>query len=658
MENLKIATVAPITKSIFNEDLTYFTNKEISVGALVLITIRNKEVLGIVTSVSEAKELKSELKTSEFGFKKIKKILSNNVYLPDFLEATKEASEYFAVSSGQIIKLMTPKAILADWQKDNLGPKEKSEQREIKNRRFEISILGLPDEERYSFYKSLIREEFAKKRSVLFILPTVHDAEECGEILKKGIEEYTVIMHSRLSPKVTSERWNFALTEQHPVLLVTTPVFLSLPRDDVATIIVDKENSPFYKTMTRPFIDIRTFAETLARKRPARLVLGDSIPRIEEIYNAEVGNFIQESPLKYRFPKSIYQEVIDMRKAPPEDSILSPKVKRAIFESVEKKEHALVICTRKGLGTSTVCSDCGEMISCKACSLPMVIYKSKSGRGEENIFYCNKCGRKASTDVVCSNCGGWKLKVLGIATERVEEEILSILPDAKIFRIDSNAIKNYKQARVIINEFLQTPGAIMIGTEMVLSYLNQEIETVAIISIDTLFSIPDFRINENIFNLLTRLRLKTLKRFLIQTRKPAEKIFDRVLSGDLLEFYRDEIKERKTFNYPPFKVLIKITAEVSDKTTNKEMDQLEKFLQKFNPTKFNAFIERINNKERINILLRVDPKDWPVSRNEDASTQTEKEDVKGTDQPYANLLEILKSLPSRFIVKVDPENIL
>lgn len=276
----------------------------------------------------------------------------------------------------------------------------------------------------------------------------------------------------------------------------------------------------------------------------------------------------------------------------------------------------------------------------------MIVHRS----GSENIFYCNRCGQKWPTDVKCAKCASWKLKILGIATERVENEIKSLFPKAKIFRIDGNAIKSYKQAREIITQFLQTPGSLLIGTEMALSYLNQDVENVAIISIDTLFSIPDYKTNEVIFNFLSRLRLHAIKRFIIQTRRPDEKIFASILSGDLLEFYREEIKLRKKFNYPPFKLLIKITAEGPKNVTNKEMDQLEKFLHKYQPSKFDAFIERINDQERINILLRIEPDKWPNLTAETSSSDSE--------APYSNLLEILRSLPKRFMVKIDPENIL
>ena len=276
----------------------------------------------------------------------------------------------------------------------------------------------------------------------------------------------------------------------------------------------------------------------------------------------------------------------------------------------------------------------------------MVLFRTK----KENIFACNKCGTKSSTDIKCARCGGWRLKALGIATEKIEDEVKTLFPNSAIFRLDGNLAKSYKQARIIIDKFASTPGAILIATEMILNYIDEEIPNIIIVSIDTLFAIPDFRINENIFNFLTRLRLLASRNFLIQTRKPEEKIFEHVTRGDLLEFYRNEIKDRKRFEYPPFKTLIKITAEGPRHLINKEMNQLEMFLKNYDPKRFNAFIERINNKDRVNILLKVDPNQWPPKGEMPLEPNDE--------SPYSNLLEILESLPKRFVIKVEPENIL
>ena len=650
-EKIIVVSVAPITKTILDEDLTYFSTREVSPGSVVQVSLRNKDVLGVVTSIRNADELKSEIKSAKFGFKKIKQIISNGIYMTGFIRAAEETAEYFAYGSGQIIRALTPKTILDEWQKHQFNEESKTIQEAAKvenpiSSRFEVSVLGLPDHERYSFYRSLIREEFAKKRSVFFILPTIHNVEECAEILKKGIENYTISMHGRLTAKKITEEWHRALQEDHPILIVSTATFLSLPRDDIGTIIIDKENSQFYKTASRPFFDIRIFTEMLAKNISAKLILGDSIPRIEDIYNAEIGNFVPESPLKYRFPKNIQQEVVDMRKMPEENLILSPMAITAIHESLSMKERSLVICARKGLGTSTTCSDCGDIIVCSKCTLPMILFRTS----KENIFVCNKCGEQSSTDIKCGKCGGWRLKALGVGTDKVYDELKLKFPKANIYKIDNNSAKNYKEVRTILDNYFVDPAGILISTEMILNYLGVDIPTIVIASIDSLFSIPDFRINENIFNFLTRLRLRATKSFIIQSRKPKEKIFEHIMRGDLLEFYRGEISERKKFDYPPFKTLIKITAEGPKHKVQNEMNQLEKFLKNYGPNKFAAFIEQINNKDRINILLRVAPNEWPPHPSKTPEVNVE--------LPYSNLLEILQSLPKRFIIKVEPDNIL
>ena len=119
MENLKIVTVAPIIKSAFSDSLTYFTSKDVRPGSLVSIPIRKANVLGVITSIKQADELRSELKTSEFGLKKIDKILTNDAFLPGFVDAACETAEYFVTSAGQVIRHLTPKSILDSWKGRN-----------------------------------------------------------------------------------------------------------------------------------------------------------------------------------------------------------------------------------------------------------------------------------------------------------------------------------------------------------------------------------------------------------------------------------------------------------------------------------------------------------------------------------------------------------
>lgn len=663
---LKIATVIPIEKGIFKDSLTYFTSKKVEVGSVVSIPLRKKEALAVVIGIKTAEEMKIDLKTSEFPFKKINRVIGENLFLPDFIQATLDTAEYFASATGQIVRLFCPKAILNSWKKTRTAKIGKKSQEEPKNSYFEPLILQLPDEERYPFYKSLIREEFAKKHSIIFVLPTVRDVIDAEEKLKKGIEDYAIFFHGQMSAKAMAEKWQKAIDNPHPIIIISTPIFLSIPRNDLATIIVDKEFSEFYKTGNRPFIDIRKFIEFYARRKQAKLVLGDSILRVEDIYQGEAGAFTPATSLKFRFPKSLLEEsLIDMKrgndqkeKSSEETFVLSEKLKSEITNAISKKENFVIISARKGLATSTVCSDCGAIINCENCLIPMVLYRKGK---QETIFSCNRCGQKKSSDLKCPICSGWKLKILGVGTEKTEEEIRSTFPNAKVWRLDGESVKSHKAGGEMIKSFYENKGAILVATEMALGYLWENVDNTAVASIDSLFALPDFQTGENIFNLLMRLKLKTNKRFFIQTRKPEDKIFEYVLRGDVLEFYRKEIRERKKWGYPPFKTLIKISNSGGEKIANEEMGQLEKFLKKYEPMLFSSCGKSINGHEEINILIKSEPTDWPKKAPpapETAADETVRGLASGSSEEYASLLEILLSLPPRFIVKINPDSIL
>jgi len=203
--------------------------------------------------------------------------------------------------------------------------------------------------------------------------------------------------------------------------------------------------------------------------------------------------------------------------------------------------------------------------------------------------------------------------------------------------MDSDMVKTKKQGEKVIGDFFSMPGSILIATEMIFSYLNREIDRSAIISVDALFTIPDFRINERIFHLLVKLKTLSQKTFLVQTRMPELNIFKLALRGDVSEFYRQELDMRQRFSYPPFKILIKITKQSKDKKQlEADFKKLEKELLNYIPMIYSAFVPKIKGMHIMHALLKVNPTSWP-------------------DQ---NLLEVLNSLPPSWRVEVDPSSLL
>ncbi len=638
---MKIVNVIPLAKGVFREQLSYFTSRETPSGSIVSVPVRGRRISALVVSSKDVSEEKAAIKASSYTIKKVDFLSAKNFFLPEFIEAAHDAAEYFVATTGEIIRSFTPQAVLAESAKLKETPTMQPRRQSLKTPilKKEKFILQLPDEERLSAYKSLIREEFARQSSVFFCLPTIQDIEVVVDSLERGIKEYTFVLHGALSKKEMVKLWNKITEEKHPVLIVATATFLSIPRADIRTIILDKENSRSYKTFSRPFIDIRTFVEILTEKIGIRLILGDILLRPETLWRQEQGEFQELAPLKFRSISTATQTIVDMKEYKKDTlhgafNVLSTELRELIEKTKHGNDHLFILAGRRGLSPITVCGDCGAIFTCTRCSSPMVLHKNTEER--KNVFICHKCSSTVSAETRCKTCQSWRLTALGVGIEKVHEELMKDFPDIKIFRIDKDTTKNQKKAVEIRDQFYASPGSILLGTGMALHYLNKKVPTSAIVGIDSLFAIPDFRINEKIMNFLLLLREKTLKYFLIQTRNPDKKLFEYLTRGNLLDFYREEISERKTFGYPPFQMLIKITWSGKKAAAKDEIEKLSALLSGYEHITYPAFIQEVRGLYRMNTLIKLDRDRW-VDKN---------------------LLEILRSIPPYFAVRIDPEDIL
>jgi primosomal protein N' (replication factor Y) len=225
---------------------------------------------------------------------------------------------------------------------------------------------------------------------------------------------------------------------------------------------------------------------------------------------------------------------------------------------------------------------------------------------------------------------------LGIGTERIEEEVRAALPDSKIFRFDKLSAPTHKKATDLADKFYNSPGSIMIGTEYALLYLDKEIDSSAVASLDAFFSIPDFRINEKIFSIILKLRALARKHFLLQTRNPEAAVLSQGVKGNIIEFYREEIEARKMLGFPPFSTFIKISYAGKKEEVLEAMEKLKVDCAKWNVTVFPAFIATIKGEHVMHALIKLASKEWPNTE----------------------LLELLRNLPAGYAVNVDPESIL
>ena len=640
---MQIIHVAPLSRGFAKECLSYFTALQIRPGALVRVPLRGKIVSALVIETQSVLDAKTELKSLPFALKKTENISNEGFLSEEFIESARVASYEQATTFGAFLHSLIPKTLrekpLTVKNTEELSQKTNSDSSKKEKELFVGDI-----EARMLHYRSIIREEFARKYSVFIISAEIAGLRRLAPFVSKGIEQFSFSVHNSLKKSELEKVWVKALNEEHPVLIVATPFFLCLPIKNIGAIILENESSPAYIGRGRPYANLRKFTEIFAEKIGARLIIGDSLPRTE-LWQKGLGQellLLLERPTKASgFPKV---EIVDMKQyRPPAERkfrILSNELLELIRTGREKNERFLVIVGRRGKATITLCSDCGQTVLCPSCGLPMVLHSvnpiNKKHPGGEFFFLCHRCATEASANARCKYCGGWRLMPLGAGSEKIAEDLAVIFPSTRIFRADKDKTPSVSSLTKTIADFEVSAGSILVATEMALPYLSERVSNSALISTDSYWGVPDFRMNERVMRILLEIKEKTERQFLIQTRMPNAIPFRFAVSGDLRGFFREELLTRKEFAYPPFTMLIKIGREGNNTAVTRDMKELQERLGGDYP--LTIFEARKSEKGFVssNALIRITKEKW-IDKD---------------------LIEKLLSLPPVFRVEVEPESLL
>lgn len=679
-----LITVAPIKRGIPVAELSYITKESPKIGEVILVPLRKKEVPAMVINVSEAQDAKAAIKGAGFSLRKINDIKVVNKFSPAFITAAKSVSNYYVSTLGATIQAVFPTALLNESSEEKTEINNVDENIEIESgsAAYMPSILQAEEFERIAIYKSHIREVFAKGGSVFFVLPTIQDIEKIDGMLGKGIGPYTHILHSNLTKKQLNDRLNDIKDSNHPTLIIATPQFLAVPCKNLQRIILERESAQSYTMTHRPFIDLRSFVEAYARERRIPLLLGDLFLRIETIVRFEKGELDAFNRPKARYSNTATTHLIDMRESGEQPAIgrvafFSKQLVSLISETRKRGASTFILCVRRGVSPMTVCGDCGTVVECGNCHAPLILHRKlvksesqennqnenieqaetgaleNSALGEtlpadieevkpkiktyENVFICHKCGDKTEPKHKCVNCGSWRFTMLGLGIEQAEEILKNRFPDSPIFRIDTDSLKTHKEARERAQAFLTTPGAIMLGTEMAIPYLTDNVGLVGILSVNSLLTIPDFKMSEHIFRLLLVLREKARDHFLIQTRENSQ-IFNLALKGNIGEFVEEELNVRKELNFPPYSIFIKVTFDGNKYEAQEFMSSFDEKLSelKIGSVTYPEYATRKGKNIQMSVLISIPKQLWP---NEE-------------------LLNYLEALPPNITIKVEPKSII
>ncbi len=452
---------------------------------------------------------------------------------------------YSGLVNGELPKLTVP-------QETALGEIHKSwfEQ--------DITLLhGVTSSGKTELYIHLIDYVLKQRRQVLYLVPEIALTTQLTGRLQKVFGDKVVIYHSKFSDNERVDIWKKLLNSSEPCVVIGARSSVFLPFSSLGLVIVDEEHEQAYKQQEpSPRYNARDAAIVLANMHGAKTLLGSATPAIETYYKAKSGRFgLVTLSERYEGARLPQIEIVDMstaRKKGEVQGIFSLHTRRLVIESLGRGEQAILFLNRRGYAPIARCKLCGYVPKCENCDVTLTYHR------HSDKLICHYCGTPYAVPDVCPACKEPGIEVLGYGTERVEEEVESIFPDAKILRMDLDTTRSKDSYDNIIDDFSKGKAQILVGTQMVSKGLDfDNVSTVGVINADTLINFPDFRASERAFNMLEQVagragRRKDDGKVTIQTYNPTHPIFPYLLAHDYKGFYNNEIAERNKYNYPPF----------------------------------------------------------------------------------------------------------
>jgi primosomal protein N' (replication factor Y) len=432
-----------------------------------------------------------------------------------------------------------------------------------------ILLHGVTASGKTQVYIKLIEQAIEKGGQVLFLLPEIALTTQIVERIQRYFGDAIGVYHSKFNNNERVEIWNKVLTGQYRVVLgARSAVFL--PFKELRLIVVDEEHESSYKQQEPPpRYQARDAAIYLAHLHRARVVLGSATPSIESYFNATAGGKYGLVTLNERFGGVALpiQEVISISEETKRKkmvSYFSGKLVDEIALTLENKEQVILFQNRRGYATILICGTCGYAPKCVNCDVSLTYHKT-SGK-----LHCHYCGYHQSSINICPACGSVHIEQKGFGTERVEEELKLIFPEAVIARLDVDSTRTKNGLQQIISEFQDKKTDILIGTQMVAKGLDfDNVTLIGVINADTLLNYPDFRAFERSYQLLAQVAGRAGRRdkqgkVIIQAYDDNHRIINQVIENKYLEMYNEELAERKQFHYPPFTRLIFVNIKHKD----------------------------------------------------------------------------------------------
>ena len=433
-----------------------------------------------------------------------------------------------------------------------------------------VLLHGVTSSGKTQVYIEKMAEAIREGKQVLYMLPEIALTAQIINRLRKYFGEQIGIYHSKFNQNERVEIWNKVLHGEYK-LVVSARSGLFLPFKDLGLIIVDEEHDSSFKQIDpSPRYNARDCAIVLAKHFDARVILGSATPSLESYQNAVKGKYgLVKMTKRYgdvQLPEILVEDIKREQKKKAMHGSFTQMLTLGIQEALKNKEQVILFINRRGFSQYQNCKTCGFVYKCRNCDVSLTYHKF------QNKLVCHYCGYTEPVERACKSCGTMDLAIVGMGTEKIEEEIAELFPEAKVGRLDLDTTRSKHGHSTVISSFENKEIDILVGTQMVTKGLDfDNVSLVGIVNADHALFFPGFRAYERAFQVMMQVggragRKQKRGKVIIQTTNPQHPVIAQVIVHDFDAFYKTEMQERQRFNYPPFARLVHITLKHKDVT--------------------------------------------------------------------------------------------
>ena len=555
--------------------LTYSWDGVLVAGTVVRIALRSRSALGIVTR---------KVKKPDFTTKPIAAVADLQPIPDQSLKLLVWLNEYYPAPLGVVVrqflppsvafpragttKQIAPEAKIVAKQLPPLTDEQAAACEQIKESGSYL-LHGITGSGKTRIYLELAEKILRSGRSVIILTPEIGLTEHLVRAFRAASHR-TYVLHSRLTVAARRTLWYELLKADEPTVVIGPRSALFAPLRNVGLIVMDESHDQAYKNDSAPKYRTDRVAATFAQLHKALFISGSATPNIEDLYVAQAKKrpVISLTSLATQSDHTNTTTVVDLRDKTVygRSRIISQALFMAIAEALARHEQILLFLNRRGTANAILCSTCGWRATCTHCDLPLTYH------GDSHALLCHVCGRHKSLPSSCPECGQTEIVLKTIGTKAVFDEVQRLFPTARLRRFDTDTAKP-DQIENQLDALERGEVDIIIGTQIIAKGLDlPRLALVGVLNADTSLLVPDFAATERTYQLISQVvgrvgRGHRSSRVVLQTYNPEHPVLQAALAQNWNEFYTHELNERKTYNFPPFCYILKLSCVRATQTS-------------------------------------------------------------------------------------------